>query len=44
MTVGIGAVPVHAKDEAAKCFYMKHVEFIECPKAAELHFCRRGCA
>jgi GNAT superfamily N-acetyltransferase len=30
-SIGIGAVLVHAKDEAAKRFYMKCAEFIEYP-------------
>jgi GNAT superfamily N-acetyltransferase len=30
-SIGIGAVLVHAKDEAAKHFYMKYAEFIEYP-------------
>lgn len=30
-SIGIGAVLVHAKDEAAKRFYMKYAEFIEYP-------------
>lgn len=30
-SIGIGAVPVHAKDDAAKRFYMKCAEFIEYP-------------
>jgi GNAT superfamily N-acetyltransferase len=30
-SIGIGAVLVHAKDEAAKSFYMKCAEFIEYP-------------
>jgi GNAT superfamily N-acetyltransferase len=30
-TMGIGAVLVHAKDEAAKRFYMRGAEFIEYP-------------
>ncbi|MBN9281853.1 MAG: GNAT family N-acetyltransferase [Hyphomicrobium denitrificans] len=30
-SIGIGAVAVHAKDEAAKRFYMKCAEFIEYP-------------
>jgi len=29
--IGIGAVLVHAKDDAAKRFYMKYAEFIEYP-------------
>jgi GNAT superfamily N-acetyltransferase len=30
-SIGIGAVLVHAKDAAARRFYMKHAEFIEYP-------------
>jgi GNAT superfamily N-acetyltransferase len=30
-SIGIGAVLVHAKDDAAKCFYMRCAEFIEYP-------------
>lgn len=30
-SIGIGAVLVHAKDAAAKRFYMKYAEFIEYP-------------
>jgi GNAT superfamily N-acetyltransferase len=30
-SIGIGAVLVHAKDEAAKRFYMRCAEFIEYP-------------
>lgn len=30
-SIGIAAVPVHAKDEAAKRFYMACAEFIEYP-------------
>jgi GNAT superfamily N-acetyltransferase len=30
-SIGIGAVLVHAKDEAAKRFYMRYAEFIEYP-------------
>lgn len=30
-SIGIGAVLVHAKDDAAKRFYLKHAEFIEYP-------------
>ncbi len=30
-SIGIGAVLVHAKDDAAKRFYMRCAEFIECP-------------
>lgn len=30
-SIGIGAVLVHAKDDAAKRFYMKYAEFIEYP-------------
>lgn len=30
-SIGIGAVLVHAKDEAAKRFYLRHAEFIEFP-------------
>lgn len=30
-SIGIGAVLVHAKDDAAKRFYMKCAEFIEYP-------------
>lgn len=30
-SIGIGAVPVHAKDDAAKRFYMRYAEFIAYP-------------
>lgn len=30
-SLGMGAVVVHAKDEAAKGFYLKHAEFLEYP-------------
>lgn len=31
-SIGIGAVLVHAKDDAAKRFYLRHAEFIEYPQ------------
>lgn len=30
-SVGIGAVLIHAKTDAARAFYMKHAEFLEYP-------------
>jgi hypothetical protein len=37
-SIGIGAVLVHAKDDAAKRFYMKHAEFIEYPEDSRTLF------
>ena len=37
-SIGIGAVLVHAKDEAAKRFYMRCAEFIEYPKDSRTLF------
>jgi GNAT superfamily N-acetyltransferase len=37
-SIGIGAVLVHAKDEAAKRFYMKCAEFIEYPEDSRTLF------
>ncbi len=37
-SIGIGAVLVHAKDDAAKRFYMKRAEFIEYPKDSRILF------
>jgi GNAT superfamily N-acetyltransferase len=37
-SIGIGAVLVHAKDEAAKRFYMKRAEFIEYPEDSRTLF------
>ncbi len=37
-SIGIGAVLVHAKDEAAKCFYMRCAEFIEYPADSRTMF------
>jgi GNAT superfamily N-acetyltransferase len=36
--IGIGAVLVHAKDDAAKRFYMKCAEFIEYPENSRILF------
>jgi len=37
-SIGIGAVIVHAKDEAAKRFYLKCAEFIEYPADSRILF------
>lgn len=37
-SIGIGAVLVHAKDEAAKRFYMRCAEFIEYPEESRTLF------
>ncbi|MGY3616841.1 GNAT family N-acetyltransferase [Bradyrhizobium sp. USDA 10063] len=37
-SIGIGAVLVHAKDEAAKRFYMRSAEFIEYPEDSRTLF------
>lgn len=37
-SIGIGAVLVHAKDEAAKAFYMRCAEFIEHPQESRTLF------
>ena len=37
-SIGIGAVLVHAKDDAAKRFYMKCAEFIEYPQDSKTLF------
>lgn len=37
-SIGIGAVLVHAKDDAAKRFYMKCAEFIEYPADSRILF------
>lgn len=37
-TIGIGAVLVQAKDEAAKRFYLRHAEFIERPAGSRMLF------
>jgi GNAT superfamily N-acetyltransferase len=37
-SIGIGAVLVHAKDDAAKRFYMKCAEFIEYPEGSRTLF------
>lgn len=37
-SIGIGAVLVHAKDDAAKRFYMARAEFIEYPKESRTLF------
>lgn len=37
-SIGIGAVLVHAKDDAAKAFYLKHAEFIEYPEDSRTLF------
>lgn len=37
-SIGIGAVMVHAKDEAAKRFYLKCAEFIEYPEDSRTLF------
>ena len=37
-SIGIGAVVVHAKDEAAKRFYLKGAEFIEYPEDSRTLF------
>ena len=37
-SIGIGAVLVHAKDEAAKRFYLKCAEFIEFPEESRILF------
>jgi GNAT superfamily N-acetyltransferase len=37
-SIGIGAVLVHAKDDAAKRFYMRCAEFIEYPEDSRIPF------
>ena len=37
-SIGIGAVLVHAKDDAAKRFYMNCAEFIEYPEGSRTLF------
>jgi hypothetical protein len=37
-SIGIGAVIVHAKDDAAKRFHMKYAEFIEYPADSRILF------
>lgn len=37
-SIGIGAVVVHAKDEAAKRFYLRHAEFVEYPADSRILF------
>lgn len=37
-SIGIGAVLVHAKNEAAKCFYLNCAEFIEYPEGSRTLF------
>ena len=37
-SIGIGAVLVHAKDDAAKRFYMKCAEFMEYPEDSRTLF------
>ena len=37
-SIGIGAVLVHAKDDAAKRFYMKCAEFVEFPEDSRILF------
>jgi GNAT superfamily N-acetyltransferase len=37
-SIGIGAVLVHAKDDAAKRFYLRHAEFIEYPEDSRTLF------
>lgn len=37
-SIGIGAVLVHAKNDASKRFYMKHAEFIEYPEDSRTLF------
>ena len=37
-SIGIGAVVVHAKDEAAKRFYLRCAEFIEYPEDSRTLF------
>ena len=37
-SIGIGAVLIHAKTEAAKRFYLKHAEFIEYPNDSRILF------
>lgn len=37
-SIGIGAVLVQAKDEAAKCFYLRCAEFIEYPEDSRALF------
>jgi GNAT superfamily N-acetyltransferase len=38
LSIGIGAVMIHAKDDVAKRFYMKHAEFIEYPADSRILF------
>jgi GNAT superfamily N-acetyltransferase len=37
-SIGIGAVLVHAKDDAARSFYLRHAEFIEYPEDSRTLF------
>lgn len=37
-SIGIGAVQVHAKDEAAKRFYLRCAEFVEYPEDSRTLF------
>ncbi|MCC6913629.1 MAG: GNAT family N-acetyltransferase, partial [Rhodospirillaceae bacterium] len=37
-SIGIGAVLVHAKDDAAKRFYLRCAEFIEYPQDSRILF------
>jgi GNAT superfamily N-acetyltransferase len=37
-SIGIGAVLVHAKDDKARSFYLRHAEFIEYPKESRTLF------
>jgi GNAT superfamily N-acetyltransferase len=37
-SIGIGAVLIHAKDDAAKRFYLRHAEFIEYPEDSRTLF------
>ena len=37
-SIGIGAVLVHAKNDAAKRFYLRHAEFIEYPDDSRMLF------
>src|SRR3546814_276119 len=37
-SIGIGAVLVHAKDDAAKRFYLRYAEFIEYPEESRTLF------
>ena len=37
-SIGIGAVLIHAKDDAARAFYLKHAEFLEFPAESRILF------